>query len=386
MNSLRYITKIKIENFQNHADNEIEFKPGINLIIGSSDAGKSAVLRAINLVFHNIIPRRTNFVRHGADYAQVTIWFSDGNVVTRLKGPKRNAVHLTKPDGQQLAFEKIGSELPIEIIEAMGNPPMDERHGPVCYSKQMDPLFLTALTSTELPRAISELTGIDDFEEAAATLGKKSNQAKKDVKDVQERIADCDTELEKYVRLDEQLEELIDLEKNAIDIDDKYAIINDIEEKLSRYSIIINTGRITNRKLKLAKAISEYKDDLLKAGDVKKILSLIDQMLSKHNTLQSKEHKLLKDINICSKIALLDASVCSELSKQICDINSAIGNHSAIMIKGSDIHKKYTDWISNHNSCLSKKKKIISEMKEQGLWCNNCDRPLTESKKEHSCE
>ena len=62
----RYITKIRLENFQDHTDTVIELEPGINLITGSSDAGKSAALRALNFVLHNQ-PRGDAFIQLGAN-------------------------------------------------------------------------------------------------------------------------------------------------------------------------------------------------------------------------------------------------------------------------------------------------------------------------------
>ena len=43
----RFLTEIKLENFQDHKDSTISLTNGINLIVGSSDAGKSAILRAV---------------------------------------------------------------------------------------------------------------------------------------------------------------------------------------------------------------------------------------------------------------------------------------------------------------------------------------------------
>jgi exonuclease SbcC len=48
-----YIQKLKIKNFQSHHDTEIEFGPGINVITGTSDAGKTSILRAIMFVLYN---------------------------------------------------------------------------------------------------------------------------------------------------------------------------------------------------------------------------------------------------------------------------------------------------------------------------------------------
>ena len=47
-----YISKIKIENFRNFKENEIEFNDGINIIIGHNNAGKSNLIKALGLVLN----------------------------------------------------------------------------------------------------------------------------------------------------------------------------------------------------------------------------------------------------------------------------------------------------------------------------------------------
>ena len=41
------IKSVGIVNFQSHEETAIEFSPGLNVIAGGSDAGKSSILRAI---------------------------------------------------------------------------------------------------------------------------------------------------------------------------------------------------------------------------------------------------------------------------------------------------------------------------------------------------
>ena len=75
--SNRYLTEIRLENFQDHKDSVVSLTNGINLIVGSSDAGKSAILRAVNFVFHNNL-KGDSFIRHGTSECKVTLKFSDG--------------------------------------------------------------------------------------------------------------------------------------------------------------------------------------------------------------------------------------------------------------------------------------------------------------------
>src|SRR5579862_8261863 len=162
----RHITYIRLENFQNHKDTEINIQSGIVLIVGSSDVGKSAITRAINFVFHNL-PRGNNFIRHGAGKCCVTIKFSDGTMIQRIKGvnekgESENDIIYKSANGQEEKFASIDKKIPPKIIKALGNPPIDVKHGPIAYAEQMGPLFLVGLGNADLPRALSELIGIDN--------------------------------------------------------------------------------------------------------------------------------------------------------------------------------------------------------------------------------
>ncbi|PXX98943.1 ATP-dependent endonuclease [Marinifilum breve] len=53
-----YISDIKIENFRNFKSKTIEFKEGVNVIIGHNNAGKSNLLKALALVLNNDASRR----------------------------------------------------------------------------------------------------------------------------------------------------------------------------------------------------------------------------------------------------------------------------------------------------------------------------------------
>ena len=60
------IHSIKIQNIQSHKDTQLEFNPGINAIVGSSNNGKSAILRALYWVVYNRPLGTDNLLSHWA--------------------------------------------------------------------------------------------------------------------------------------------------------------------------------------------------------------------------------------------------------------------------------------------------------------------------------
>ena len=59
------IQSIRLINFQSHKDSFIEFSPNDTVLIGTSNSGKTAVLRALDWILKNR-PLGTSFIRHGA--------------------------------------------------------------------------------------------------------------------------------------------------------------------------------------------------------------------------------------------------------------------------------------------------------------------------------
>ena len=63
--------KVKINNYQIIKEAELEFKPGVTVIIGSSNNGKSSVIRAIESAINN--KGGSDFINYDAESCEVTI-------------------------------------------------------------------------------------------------------------------------------------------------------------------------------------------------------------------------------------------------------------------------------------------------------------------------
>lgn len=61
---MKRFERLLIENFQSHEQTEVFFTEGLNVFVGPSDSGKSAILRALRWVLYNE-PKGTDFIRAG---------------------------------------------------------------------------------------------------------------------------------------------------------------------------------------------------------------------------------------------------------------------------------------------------------------------------------
>ncbi len=93
--SMNSIEAVRLENFQSHLDTYIELDKGLNVLVGQSDSGKTAILRGVRWVLFNQ-PRGTDFIRVGADFVRATVFFSDGTAIVRERTASKNRYIIKK--------------------------------------------------------------------------------------------------------------------------------------------------------------------------------------------------------------------------------------------------------------------------------------------------
>ena len=81
--------KLQLENFQSISSGELEFKVGLNFIIGQSNSGKSATFRAIKACLENPSGAQ-RFIKKGSSCTAVTLTYN-GNQITWRRTPKENS-------------------------------------------------------------------------------------------------------------------------------------------------------------------------------------------------------------------------------------------------------------------------------------------------------
>lgn len=377
--SSRYIEEVQLINFQDHADTTVKFTNGINLIVGSSDAGKSAVLRALNYVFHNSM-KGDSFIRVGTAECSVRIKFSDGIEVTRVKGGDVNSYILKDLEGNYNTYSKVGQTVPEPVRKALGEPPLDDKKKPISYADQMSSLFLVDLSPTDLPRTLSELTGIQNLQTAAEILQKNSRSFDRSIKDKNEKIEKLKVDLDQYSYVDKDLEKIQEIETNL-------KVMQDKNEKVKRSRSFIESN---NEIAKEAKKIKESlaKDKIVldlkdKFEDVNKKFELFSSAKTFYLTYANsvKEYKKKK-----SEVDVLMAFLSDENKNNFTSINnklekstkadSYLQNDTNLL---EQIEKYKTAVLAQQNKAKQLKddlKKLKDELLASGNWCEACDRPL----------
>ena len=164
---------VKIKNYQIIRDAKLEFVPGLNCIVGQSNNGKSAVLRAIETALFNI--PRANHVTQGETVSAVGIQYR-GNTLIWRRDTKATSQVSYKWNGQVLT--KVGRGQPEFVSQALGIREMelDATMMRLNFQKQMAYPFLLDKTPSQLFKFIVQSAEEDNLMDVVDAMKKDLNQ------------------------------------------------------------------------------------------------------------------------------------------------------------------------------------------------------------------
>lgn len=232
---------IQIHNFQSHENSQLDLSPGINTLVGDSDCGKSAVMRAILWAITNT-PQGDAYVSDwtktpkGKQMAgAATYVVIDTNPqkdqgkfsVVRKRSPEFNGYEVF--DGSDnTQFEALRTDVPREVSQCFNI-------GPVNIQRQMDPPFLIASTPGEAARFINQLVNLTDIDEAQTEINSLGRSCSADLRAATatlEKAEDLVKGMEWVDRLQELAENLAGLEAR---INEGRQKVLDLQASLSNY-------------------------------------------------------------------------------------------------------------------------------------------------------
>lgn len=175
--------KLFIQNFQTHEKLRIDFDPAITSIVGPSDAGKSAIIRALRWVCINQ-PNGDAFIRHGTKGATVRL-VVDGRSVTRRRAAGGRANEYKLDDQEFTAFGIGGVPEPIEGLLNLG---------PVSWQGQHDPAFWLSATPGEVSRQLNAIVNLGIIDDTLTGVGRAVTRARSRLEVAEENLTKAKAE------------------------------------------------------------------------------------------------------------------------------------------------------------------------------------------------
>jgi len=375
------IEKVLIENFQSHESTELTFQKGLNVIVGPSDHGKSAVIRAIRWVLYNE-PRGNDFIRQGTGFARVTLWLNTGYTITRERTSSKNRYILTDKNGNSNIYEGFGNEVPQEISNAHGIPKVvldTDINTSINIGNQLEGPFLISESGAVRAKAIGRLTGLHIIDKAIRDSGtdlRRENQTRdrleKELDEVTEKLKEYQylDELEEKIEVGSKLIESIEkcLDKLSLmesikcslrDINEKYQKTSyelSMLEKIDECDRILKDVEVSFMKLKSLDSLKlKYNNNLMAVREMEDIFSATEGVMSGLSLLELIEDKVrlydkLKKSNSTIKdlekerIAVEDILRRTENIKGLDSVMVEIGEKTARMAKLASIKEKLIEY------------------------------------------
>ena len=265
------ISKIHIKNFQSHTDTELEFHPGVNTIVGSSDSGKSAIFRAIGWIMTNR-PLGNAFCKWGTKKTQVDITVDKNTQIGRTKSKASNDYLF---QGNKLL---AGTEVPQDIQKVLKVDPA------INIQPQIGAPFLLSNSPGEVASFFNDIAGLSDIDLSIKNL--KSWQAMHT-----RAIKRLDLDIEKQQTRVEEMEYLEQAELDITRLEDKEVRLQGLDKKQKGLKTAIHKYTRCKESLEQISAKAGALDQIKKLTLNAKTLSSLRSKISKVEKIIQNYHR-----------------------------------------------------------------------------------------------
>lgn len=178
---------IQIKNFQSHDNSVLDLSPGINTLVGDSDCGKSAVMRAILWAITNS-PQGDAHVSDWVKTPKGKVKAGECCMVAIDSNPGQGkfSVCRKRSEGFNGYVVYDGGDGPVEFAALRNDVPGEVSRcfniGPVNIQRQMDAPFLIASTPGEAARFINQLVNLTDIDLAQTEINSLARSCAADLR------------------------------------------------------------------------------------------------------------------------------------------------------------------------------------------------------------
>lgn len=295
------IQSLEVDNFQSHKHTELVFHKGVNVIVGPSDSGKSAVLRSLKYLLFSKPTGDAFRSKWGGDTkVKVVI---DNHTVSRIKA-KDNMYVL---DGSE--FKAVKSDVPKEIQDVLNVSDLN-------LQQQIDGPFLINKTPGEVAKFFNHIANFDKIDLSISNIKKWVGQ----------KTATLSVKEQDLVVSTEKLRSFEYLGQFEADLQDVEKLQQQLDLQETEYAALFD---LTTTIQEVDAELTVYNELLKSEAEVDKILALINKrdqiewdledMQLAVDTIKKTEAKLVtfdKLLQLESLIAEID-TISAKYAKQL---------------------------------------------------------------------
>ena len=276
------IKSLELYNFQSHKHSTLEFDPGVNVIIGVSDSGKTALVRALCLLVWNR-PLGNAMRSTWGGVTQVVIRIDDQSII-RVKEKSGDTYILDLPSAPQ-TFKAFGASVPEEITQALN---LNE----INLQQQFGRPFLLDDSPGEVAKHFNRVAHLDQIDEGIRNIQKWIRQIEQDISSGEQRHAQLEETLKTFNYIDQfeiEVEVLEGINTQMI------SLVNQKRDLTTLKEDIINITISINKQLEITKAEPLLNDILewieKRRESQRKAIDLQELLTSLSNTAQQIEEE-----------------------------------------------------------------------------------------------
>ena len=386
-----YIEKIILENFQSHKYSEYELNNGLNVFTGKSSSGKSAIQRALAWVYENEGRNPRRFIKNGEAYAKVSLYLSNGFIISRLVEKKRNGKNgyeVFNPNDGETTYYNTRSLPLIQEYLSFNYLQIDEKSNvPLNFQKQGASWFFIGdgFTNTDRAKIIGAVYQTHYVDAVIKDLESESKRMSTRIKDRNKELQSLDEEIEKYDHLPQLEKTIQDIEKRLEELQKKQEIVEkakaiveerkQIEKQIQLDQALIQSlGHLTlaeqkldelMKKNEIKRKVTQLKDNLdeimrehqkekqilLSLKDIQKAEDQFNQLMDKAQTYQKLKEKAEKAIHLEKQLKDTEQNI--EKCKQIIE-----------MYKHVDVAESKLQQLENKIKIVEQSKVITERLNE----------------------
>lgn len=206
------IKSLEIKNVQSHKNSRLEFSPGINALVGTSNNGKSAILRALYWAVNNrplgveVLLSNWAYDKNGKQIDEMSVKVEKNNsTLIRRKSKTENEYII---DGEKL--EAIKTDVPEQVKEFFA---LSETN----MQKQQDAPFLLSLSSGKIAEYFNRIVRLDIIDRVLSNAESSRRKMRNQLETSENTEKKLEKELEKF-----------DWLENVGKLIEKYKVVNSI--------------------------------------------------------------------------------------------------------------------------------------------------------------
>ncbi len=337
------IKSLQIVNFLSHKYADIEFSPGVNIIVGPTDSGKSAIIRALRWAITNR-PTGDSFRSNWGGDTEVEMILDDTSI-RREKGTINTNLYSLGDvkTSDYLEFKAFGSGVPEEIEKALNL-------NTVNIQTQFESHFLLSRSAGEVASHFNKVAHLDKIDVGLQNIQRW-------LKKVQQTILMNEDQIES---LTEQLLEYDNIE----DIEERVICLEEIEkdERITRnkqtvLAVIVDKVTVINLGIRELEIIASKEKPV---NTVLSILTEQETIKEAVSRLDRAHRRILETNNIINElkgIIVIEESInrALEIEDDILEIGMEEFENLVDLIRGTNVNIKMEE------ASIKEKEKLFHE-------------------------